>query len=214
MIGTQRVDPIGQQTDRPARINLECSPGLKGETTRLFEARGLEGFWDCFVRPGLVLDIGYKGGSGDSPPVFRESIGIDLDTPGYDGRTLPYGEGQVGSIHASHVLEHIPDFGHFFRDCLRVLSAEGTLILFVPLKDAYERQSVPPSRFNSEHIRYYTAGRLLYEIESSLPRDIYRVVHLRERFRTSDFTLPLEQHAQGPYEIECVVEKITADGIY
>ena len=195
------------------RINLVMSDGQRGEPTRLFESRATEGFWERFVRPGIVIDIGYKGAA-DSAPIFREAVGLDIGTPGYDGRNLPYGDGSVGTIHASHLLEHVADYGHFLRECLRVLSFEGTLILLVPLMDSYERRLTPPSVFNQDHRRFYTSARLLFEIESSLPRPTYSILHLRERFRVSDLFLPQDVHALGPYEIECVLAKARPDGIY
>lgn len=85
------------------------------------------------------------------------------------------------------------------------------MLIFVPLMDFYERRKVPPSIFNADHRRFYTASRLLQEIETSLPRQTYRVIHLRERFNLADFFLPSNKHATGPYEIECVIEKLTID---
>jgi SAM-dependent methyltransferase len=202
-----------QMADTPARIPLIKSERLRGETAKLFDQRLREGFWGRFVRPGLVIDIGYKGYE-DSTPVFRDSLGLDMDSPGYDGRNLPYEDGSVGTVHASHFLEHVADYGYFFRECLRALAAEGTLILFVPLMEAYERRRALPSHWNPDHKRFYTASRLLFEIESTLPRNSYRVLHLRERIRTADFSLPESIHAVGPYEIECVIEKIRPDGVY
>ena len=161
----------------------------------------------------MVIDFGYKGCE-VSVPVFRDAVGIDLGTPGYDGRNLPYADGSVGTVHASHVLEHIADYGYFFRECFRALAFDGTLILIVPLMEAYERRRALPSFFNSDHKRFYTSSRLLFEAESTLPRSMYRVAHLRERVRTADFFLPEDQHAHGPYEIECVLEKLRPDGVY
>jgi len=182
------------------------------EPEKLYDARLAEGFWDRFVRPGAVVDVGYKGAGSD--PIFRDAIGLDVDTPGYDGRNMPFPENSIGTIHASHLLEHIADYGYFLRECMRVLASDGTLILFVPLKDTYERLLVPPSKWNGDHKRFYTSARLLYEIETSLSRQAYRIIHLRERFRFSDFSLPLDTHAEGPYEIECVLEKIEPGRVY
>ena len=195
------------------RIDLVKSDGLRGEPTRLFDSRAQEGFWDKFVRPGVVVDVGYKGATG-STPIFRDAVGLDTDTRGYDGRTFPYGDGFLGTIHASHLLEHIADYGYFFRECIRTLVPGGTLILFVPLMDSYERKPTPPSAFNADHKRFYTASRLLFEIESSIPRATYRIMHLRERFNYADFSKPEEVHASGPYEIECVLEKTRPGGVY
>jgi SAM-dependent methyltransferase len=200
-------------SDQMKRISLIKSERLRGEPAKLFDQRLSEGFWENFVRPGIVIDIGYKGYE-DSTPIFRDAVGIDTETPGYDGRNLPYGDGSVGTVHASHFLEHIADYGYFFRECFRALALDGTLILFVPLMEAYERRRALPSHWNPDHKRFYTSSRLLFEIESTLPRTVYRIIHLRERIRTTDFSLPERIHAVGPYEIECVVEKIRPEGIY
>lgn len=190
------------------KIPFIMSPGAGGESTRFFSQKLQNGFWDKYIRYGTVVDFGYKGGKNFSP-LFNNSIGLDLDTPGYDGKNFPYGDNSIGTILASHVLEHLLDYGYFFRECFRCLMDKGTLILSVPLKDTYERQNVPISRFNHDHKRFYTASRLLYEIETQLPRNIYRIIYLEERFNVFDLNLPLEKHATGPYEIECVLEKIS-----
>jgi SAM-dependent methyltransferase len=208
-----RSPPREVKNSNAKRVELVRSTGLGGEATRLFDSRVAEGFWDRFVRPGVVVDIGYKGAL-NSTPIFRDAIGLDTDTPGYDGRNLPYADGSMGTIHASHLLEHVADYGHFFRECLRVLAVEGTLIIFVPLMDTYERRPTPPSSFNADHKRFYTAARLLLEIEASLPRATYALLHLRERFRVSDLSVPSHVHAEGPYEIECVLEKVAPTGVY
>jgi SAM-dependent methyltransferase len=208
----RHLEDILHRSDPKVRIDLLRSDSLGGEPARLFDDRLEEGFWGKFVRPGPVVDVGYKGAG--STPVFRDAIGLDLDTPGYDGKHMPFPDGSIGSIHASHVLEHISDYGFFLRECFRVLAERGTLMIFVPLMDVYERRATPPSAWNDDHKRFYTASRLLFEIESTVPRPLYRVIHVRERFRFSDLSMPVDIHADGPYEIECVLEKLEPDRVY
>ena len=190
------------------RIKLQLAEKAFGECRKGFESRMMRGFWDTFVKPGPVLDIGYRGASIDAQPIFPEAVGLDHGTPGYNGRDLPFPNDSVGTIHASHLLEHIADYVHFYRECMRALYPGGTLIIMVPLMQAYEGLPIPPSVFNPDHKRFYTASRLLMELESSLSRMEYRVVHLNELFNTNDI-FRSSGHAVGPlYEIECVVEKI------
>jgi SAM-dependent methyltransferase len=197
------------------RIAFKMSAKAFGEAERGFKERLETGFWDAFVRDGSVVDVGYKGGSPDAEPIFSAAIGLDMDTPGYDGRNFPFADDSVGTVHASHLLEHIADYQFFLQDAMRVLRPGGTLILMLPLMQAYEHKLTPPSRFNGDHRRFYTAARLCAEIESSLPRSSYRLLHLKERFNMADLARDESIHAQGPfYEIECVLEKTSPGMIY
>lgn len=193
---------------------VELSDGAVGEARKGFETRARNGFWNAFVRRGTIVDVGYSGGNPQAEPLLKGAMGVDLGTPGYNGRDLPFADGSVSTVLASHLIEHIADYGHFYRECLRVLVQEGTLILMAPLMQAYENRAVGPSVFNPDHKRFYTASRLLAEIEASLPRDQYRVLHLREYFNTNDL-VRTSGHAHGPlYEIECVVQKIVPGAVY
>jgi hypothetical protein len=196
------------------KINFELSSNAIGEAKIGFQLRLDNGFWNAYIRPGLVLDIGYQGGYPGAEPIFKEAIGLDIGTPNYNGRDNPYPENSVGTVHASHLLEHISDYGYFFRDVFRALMPGGTLILTVPLMQAYENRLTPLSAYNPDHKRFYTSSRLLYEIETSLPRNLYRVIHLRELFNMNDLDRQ-DGHAAGPfYEIECVLEKTRANAVY
>lgn len=193
---------------------IECDEHAVGEAHRGFATRLHNGFWQAYVKRGVVIDVGYSGGNPQAKPLFRGAVGVDLDTPGYNGRDLPFHAGTVSTVFASHLLEHVADYAHFFRECMRVLVEEGTLIVMVPLMQAYENRAVGPSEFNPDHKRFYTAARLLFEIESSLPRAQYRVLHVRELFNLQDLGRA-GGHAQGPlYEIECVLQKLSPGQIY
>lgn len=196
-------------------LKFEVSDRAMGEARRGFENRINNGFWDAYLKDGLLIDIGYKGGDQNAEPLFKNAIGIDFDTPGYNGRDLPFENDSIATIHASHLLEHIADYGYFFRESIRVLKSGGTLILTVPLMQAYENRLTPLSIFNPDHKRFYTSHRLCYELETSLPRNSYRIIHLRELFNMNDLSRNTNSHAVGPfYEIECVVQKTEAGAIY
>ena len=66
-----------------------------------------------------------------------------------------------------------------------------------------------PSRWSTEHLRFYSPAELLAAIEQALPPNAYRVRHLAD----SDFGYRYEDspdhHPSGYYEIELVIEKIT-----
>jgi Methyltransferase domain len=181
---------------------------LGPEAARNWERRQREGFIAKYLSGNAVLDIGYRGGVPDSEPITETAIGIDLDYPGYDGKTLPFPALSQDAVFASHVLEHIEDWQGALADWYRVLKIGGHLVIAVPHRDLYERKSAPPSRFNLGHKRFYSPASLLAEIEEALPVAGYRIRSLRDIDDGFDYGVPPERHAAGCYEIELVIQKI------
>ena len=181
---------------------------LGPEAAKNWPRRQREEFFQKYLTGDAILDIGYRGADPTSEPITDKAIGIDLDYPGYDGRTLPFPRESQDAIFASHVLEHIEDWAGALADWFRVLKIGGFLIIAVPHRDLYERKSGPPSRFNLDHIRFYTPASLLHEIEAALPVGGYRVRSLKDVDEGFDYAIPPPSHAVGCYEIELVVEKI------
>lgn len=184
--------------------------GLKvGEEARKNFSRWLEdGFIEKFLSGDKILDIGFQGYLDEVHPITPNAIGIDLEYPGYDGRTLPFDEGSQDAVFVSHCLEHIEDYRTVIADWFRVLRVGGYLIIAVPHQYLYERKLMLPSRFNLDHRRFYTPGSLMREVEESLDPMSYRVRTLTDNDRGFDYTAPPEEHADGCYEILLVAEKI------
>jgi ADP-heptose:LPS heptosyltransferase len=182
------------------RIGEEASKTLALKLDNGFIAKYLSG--------PAILDIGYKGYIEDVVPVVPQAIGIELDYPGYDGRTLPFPECSQDAVFASHCLEHISDFKNAFRDWFRVLKVGGYLVIAVPHAFLYEKRVALPSRYNADHKRFYTPASLLAEVEDSLEPNSYRIRHLIDNDLGYDYTIGPDQHAGGCYEIELVIEKI------
>jgi SAM-dependent methyltransferase len=181
---------------------------LGPESARNFHRRLREGFLSKYLSGDAILDIGYRGADPESQPITANAIGIDLDYPGYNGKTLPFSDASQDALFASHVLEHIDDWAGSLVDWYRVLKLNGYLVIAVPHRDLYERKADLPSRFNGDHKRFYTPASLLDEIEQALPVGGYRIRSLRDIDDGFDYTIPPQQHAVGCYEIELVVEKI------
>ena len=179
------------------------------ESEKAYDRRCAEGFWDLYAQGPVVLDIGYRGGTPDAQPILPHAIGIELDTPGYDGFNLPYADETVDCVHSSHVLEHVTDSIGSLREWFRVLKPGGHLILFIPHAYLYERSISMPSRWSGEHRRMYTPADLLCEIEAAIPPNHYRIRHFRDNDTGYDYTLPPEVHPVGVLEIELVLQKIT-----
>jgi SAM-dependent methyltransferase len=181
---------------------------LGPETSHSHQRREAEGFYSKFLSGDSILDIGYRGGDPNSVPVTENAIGIELDYPGYDGLHLPFETTSQDSVFASHCLEHIEDYKTVLADWYRVLKIGGYLIIAVPHRDLYERKATLPSRFNGDHKRFYTPASLLTEIEESLPVGGYRIRSLKDVDTGFNYGILPDQHAQGSYEIELVIQKI------
>jgi SAM-dependent methyltransferase len=180
-----------------------------GEEARKTLAAKLEnGFFRRYMSGEHILDIGYRGYVDNVEPILPQAIGVELDYPGYDGRTLPFPDCSQDAVYNSHCLEHISDFEQAIRDWHRVLKIGGFLVIVVPHQFLYEKRTNMPSRWNADHKRFYTPASLAGEIEKSLPPNSYRLRHLADNDAGYDYTIGPERHAGGCYEIELVIEKI------
>lgn len=178
------------------------------ESSKLYRQRCEDGFWDAFIAGRVVLDIGYRGGTPDALPIVEGAIGVEQDMPGYDGLNLLFPDNSVDTIHASHVLEHVEPSIAYLREWHRVLRIDGTMILMVPHAYLYERRlTVPPSRWSPEHLRSYTPGSLLTEIEQALEPNSYRVEYLADNDVGYYYDIPSDTHPVGCLEIVCVLRK-------
>lgn len=181
---------------------------LGPESRKAHDRRVQEGFFKRFFGP-VTLDIGYRGYEDlEVVPVLADAIGIDLNYPGYDGKRLPFEEGTVDTVYASHTLEHIPDPLEAIREWFRVLKVGGYLVLAVPHQYLYEKRTALPSRWNGDHKRFYTPGKLLWEVETALTPNTYRLRKLIDDDDAFDYSIPPTRHSGGSYQIELVVEKI------
>lgn len=181
-----------------------------GEAGRSYLERLRSGFLDRYCSGPLVLDIGYTGyDNPERKTALPNAIGIDLDTPGYDGWRLPYNDATVDTVFSSHCLEHVLYDHAAIRDWMRVLKVGGFIVCIVPSQALYEKRRFLPSRFNGDHKRMYTPASLAGSFEEALEVNSYRIRHLAENDRGFNYALGPEVHSDGAYEIEIVVEKIT-----
>ncbi len=180
------------------------------EARKTYGLRLANGFIDTYLSGPSILDIGYKGYIEDVVPIVPQATGVELDYPGYDGRTLPFPELSQDAVFASHCLEHIPDFRNALQDWFRVLRAGGFLVIMVPHQFLYEKRVSMPSQYNADHQRFYTPASLMADVEASLAPNTYRLRHLADNDLGFDYAIPPELHSGGCYELELVVEKIRA----
>lgn len=176
------------------------------ESQKTFDEKMNSGFFIKYMN-GRGLDIGYRGYD-NANPILSTAIGIDLDYPGYDGKTLPFPDASQDYVYSSHCLEHVTDYKLFIQEALRVLKPYGYMITVVPHRDLYEKKLDLPSRWNGDHKRFYTSASLLKEFEDSLPINSYRIRHLHENDKGHDYTQSATEHSLWLYEIEVVVQKL------
>lgn len=200
--------PLGPGMEAaPLEITL-ADRSVGTEARKTFAAKLASGFIARYLSGGHVLDIGYKGYVSDAVPIVPQAIGIDLDYPGYNGRTLPFADASQDAVYSSHTLEHIADYRAAIREWFRVLKPDGYLIIVVPHQFLYEKRTSLPSRWNEDHKRFYTPASLLAEVEASLPVNTYRLRHLADNDTDYDYAIGPARHAAGCYEIELVIQKL------
>ena len=189
-------------------MQIDPNRPVGGEARKSYAIKASSGFWQRFVTGPAVLDIGFKGHTGDAVPIVDGAIGVDVDYPGYDGKILPFPTGSQDAVYSSHCLEHIPDYVTALQEWHRVTKTGGYIITVVPDALLYERRQRPPSLWNLTHVRFYTPASLLGELESALTPNTYRVRHLAENDLGYQYDIPPDTHPFGCYEIELVIEKI------
>jgi SAM-dependent methyltransferase len=178
------------------------------EARKTIALKFADGFVQRYLSGSNILDIGYKGYISDVVPIVPQATGIDLDYPGYDGRTLPFADASQDAVYSSHCLEHIADYRQAIGEWFRVVKPGGYLIIVVPHQFLYEKRSGLPSRWNEDHKRFYTPGSLMTEVEQSLRPNTYRLRQLADNDLDYNYAIGPTQHAGGCYEIELVVQKL------
>jgi SAM-dependent methyltransferase len=185
---------------------------VKGEAGRTFNEKLKNGFFSTYMAGEVTIDVGYRGGFEDAVPILPHAIGVDLDYPEYDGKTLPFPDDSVDTVYSSHMLEHVADFRATIRDWHRVVRSGGFIVCVVPHQFLYEKRRGLPSSWNADHKRFYTPASLLSEFEASLRPNTYRVRQLRDSDENYTYEKGPEEHSGGGYEIELVVQKIDPPG--
>jgi hypothetical protein len=195
---TGRAGVAPPEPDRP----------VGAEARKTYAAKLNGGFIEKYLSGMAILDIGYKGYENDIVAIVPQAIGVDVDYPGYDGRSLPFPDESQDAVFSSHCLEHVDDARATISEWFRVLKTDGFLVICVPHQHLYERKSNPPSRWNPDHRRFYTPATLLIDIEHALEPNTYRLRHLADNDADYNYSIPPDQHPAGCYEIELVIQRI------
>jgi len=180
------------------------------------EARKNSDFWlnsgiyEKYLSGSNVLDIGFDGYIDGVQPITPKAIGVGLNYPDYDGKTLPFPDESQDTVFASHCLEHIDDYRGALTEWFRVVKIGGHLFITVPHQFLYEKRIIIPSKFNADHRRFYTSASLLREVEEAIDPLQFRVRHLEDNDRGFDYSIPPDEHSVGCYEIILIIEKIAS----
>lgn len=187
------------------------------ESSRSYKRKLTDGFFEFYCGTTNLngeftfkkgLDIGFAGYIPDVEPILPNCQGVDINFPGYDGKTLPFPDNSQDYVYSSHCLEHIADYKNAIRDWYRVVKIGGHIVTVVPHQFLYEKKKKLPSRYNEDHKRFYTPASLLQEFEQALEPNSYRVRFLEDGDFGFDYSIPPEKHSGGEYEITLVIEKI------
>ena len=123
-----------------------------------------DGLFANFVTTEKVLDVTLD--NDDRPPIlpFSSQIGVRTSHNSY---TKLYGDRNYDVVILANVLEHFNNPISILCAAYNQLEIGGRLIISVPHRDLYEKKLFTPSRFASEHKRFYTLDRLLVHVQAA-----------------------------------------------
>lgn len=142
-------------------------PGILGWIVNpfYFSRRGLlRGLAEFFpALQGRVLDVGCGQKPYRSLVPASAYIGVDIDSPAtrrlgaadvyYDGRKLPFGDGEFDAVLCSQVLEHVFRPEDFLGEIHRIMRCGGVLLLAVPFVWDEHEQPADFARYSSFGLR-------------------------------------------------------------
>ncbi len=197
MVVETRVDRSG----RSAHLNI---PG-RNDRERLI---GLvkSGRLDPFISGDCVVEIGHRSHWPESTAIVSQATCVDLDQTGQWTSSLA--ETSCDAVLAHHALERIDDYRKALKTWFGLLKTGGYLILLVHHQFLFERKLQPPSLWNRDHKRFYTAASLMREVEEALPASAFRLRRLEEDDEGFDYDLRPDAPAVGGCDLVCVLQKI------
>lgn len=105
----------------------------------------------AWVKEGKGLDVGCG-----PDKVHPECTGLDvIDKPGVvkgSAEKLPFSKGEFDWVYSAHCLEHLDRPEKAIAEMIRVLKIHGTLILYLPYKDWYDKPLGYP-KYHKHHFR-------------------------------------------------------------
>lgn len=190
------------------------------ETSQGFEVRKVRDRIAGYLH-GVILDIG----CGDEK-VCAEAIGVDSITSkvanikcdlSHPEALRFFGDNSADVVFSSHFLEDIHDYKGALREFMRILKANGRLILYLPHRDLYPRVGQPGANvchkhdFSPEDIIAALPGTFLVERNEVRSKDDEYSFELIVK-KISDLDSIEIQHPPKKYDIENTVVVVRYGG--
>lgn len=157
-----------------------------------------------------IIDVRLSSSVENAIPLLPNaiSIGINAADVGAAERDLEKLEVDQDCIILRNVLQYLPDYRQFVGVAFKKLGVSGFLVIVVPHQFMLERKLTLPSRIDRSHIRYYTPGTLMAEIEEAIDPLEYRVRCLFDNDCDYDYTIDLDRPPSGAGDIVLCLQKI------
>lgn len=184
-------------------------PTWKGETSKAHARRLREGWYEKYAPDQLSgIDLGCQHDPLNHTFRRWDIIFGDGDAMLMDG--VP--DDTFHTVYASHLLEHMVDPVTAVRNWYRILKPGGHLIICVPHRDLYEKQTSLPSRWNHDHKSLWLPDgpqegdtrTVKATVLAAIPDA--NIVSLRVLDEGYEAGEP-HDHAFGEYSIEAIVKK-------
>jgi SAM-dependent methyltransferase len=175
------------------------------ETSKARPRRERERFFERYCQ-GYGLDIGYGGDL-----VSANAQGWDMEH-GDAMRLEALADESFDFAYSSHTLEHMTNLRAALGNWWRVVKPGGYMILYVPHRDLYEKQTELPSRWNLDHKHYFLPDRdeppVTVGLQPLFDRTLgkYELIYMKTCAEGHTIDDPL-RHSVGEYSIEVVLRK-------
>jgi predicted SAM-dependent methyltransferase len=185
------------------------------ETSKSRPRRESEGFFDKYVQ-GKVIDIGVGriDTHDGSDPLTDWCDTWDKDNGNAElMESVP--DNTYDLVYNSHLLQHLDRPELAIMNWMRITKPGGYLIMAVPHRDLYERQTKMPSKWVKDHKFFIMPDEetlpdtrsLKHLIEVGCRNFKYKIISIETNDTSNNKDRP-EEHGNGEYQIEAIIQKL------
>lgn len=181
---------------------------LGAETSKARPRRERDGFFSYIKGRGIDIGCGID-------PLTPDCDRWDDDLPGCGDATFMHNvsDASYDWVYSSHCLEHLLHPEIALHNWWRILKPGGTLILYVPHRNLYEKKELLPSRWNPDHkffiLPFDDEAPNTFSLEGMIRRNCegHSLIRLKD---CDEGWIPLgpETHSHGEYSIEAIIRKL------